>query len=109
MKIKKYFYGKENTILILLSLAVIFLILKDIPFLNIIFPNYATISVLFVVASFLLGWYKNFLFYVLLVFITVVSYFAGSVSQTEQLAILTFFILSIFIIERAVQLFKDES
>lgn len=109
MKIKEYFYGKENIILILLSLGLISLTVRDIPFLNIIFPNYATISVLFLTAIYLLKWYKKYIFYILLTIVTVISYFAGSIAQAEQLGILVFVVLTINIIDQTIQLFKNES
>ncbi len=109
MRIKEYFYGKQNVVLILLSLAVLFLVVRGIPFLNIIFPDNATLSVLFVVASFMLNWYKSPSLYLLLGIATGILYFIGSNSQAEQLAILAFVILSILIVQQTIQLFKDES
>lgn len=108
MKIKEYFYGRENIVLILLSLGVILLLIRDVPFLNIFFPDYTTLSFLFIVASFLFKWYKAISFYIILITVTALSFFANSSVVTEQLAILIFVILTINIVDQTIRLFKDE-
>lgn len=107
-RIKNYFLQRQNIILILLSLGVLLLIVRDVPFLNIFFPQNSILAAMFIIITILFKWYKNYLFFLILVIPTIILFITRS-SQAEQLAILIFFILALVIVDETISLIKDES
>jgi len=109
MKIKDYLYNKQARILFLASFGLLLLIVREVPFLNIFFPENAIPFAISIAAIVLFKWYRSYIFFLILTVAMIIPTFTGSISQAEQLAILIFVILVIFIADQTLSLFKDES
>jgi len=109
MKIKEYLSNKQGAILFLVSFGLLLLIIRDVPFLNIFFPENATLFIILVTTTVLFKLYRSYIFFLILTVPMMILSVTGSVSQAEQLAIFTFVILFILILDQTIYLFNDES
>jgi len=107
-RIEAFIDNQKAKLLVIISLAVMLLVIRDVPFLNIFFPQntiFASISVLTIV---LFRLYKNVLFILSLAILTMILLMLRLNFQAEQTAILTFFVLSVFILEEVIFLLRNK-
>lgn len=105
-KIEALIHNQLNKVLILLSLAVVLLVVRDVPFLNIFFPQNTIFSVIFITAVILFGFYRKILFYSVFTILTIFLYIAKLTFQAEQTAILIFVVLSILILDEMISFIR---
>lgn len=108
-KIKEYFSKRQNIILTLLCFGVILAIIRDVPFFNLIFPENTSLFLIFVLTVALFRWYRNYIFFLILIIPTVILNFMGSVMHSEQVTILIFVILLMLIIDQTFAFLKNEA
>jgi len=107
-KTKSYFQKKQFNILVLLIFGVILLVLREVPFLNIFFPENTTLSIFVVIFVAVLRLYKNYYFLLFLALILLLLHLLDLFIQAEQLAIITFVILVLLIIDETISFFKEK-
>ncbi len=108
-KIKAYFYKRQNRILAILSLSVLFLLVKEIPFLNIFFPDNTAFGVALLSILILFKLYKNIIFIIFLAVFSFILYITDLVDQADQIAVLILICIILFLIEESIILFKNEN
>jgi len=108
-KIQKYFYKRQNRILAILSLSVLFLIVKEIPFLNIFFPDSTPFGVALLSILILFKLYKNITFIIFLVVSSFILFVSDVVDHADQVAVLILVCLILYLLEEIIILFKDEA
>src|SRR3990167_8339680 len=101
VKIKEYFNKKQHAVILLLCFGLALAILREVPFLNVIFPENTVIFLIIVITAILFKWYVKPLFLLILIIPTVILFISGSISHAEQLSILIFVILSILVADLA--------
>lgn len=107
-EIRDYFYKRRSTFLILLTLGVLLLIVREIPFLNIFFPQNTTLSIISLATILMLRWYKSYLFFVFLLACLFVATLLGLLVQTEQAAVFIFVILIALIVDETLSFIKEK-
>ena len=108
-KTKEYFYARQNRILAILSLSVLFLLIKEIPFLNIFFPESTAFGVAILSILILFKLYKNIIFLIFLTVFGFILYISDLVNQADQVAVLILICIILFLIEESIIIFKDEA
>lgn len=94
-------------LLIIMSLGVILLVIRDVPFLNIFFPQNTIFSVIFTASVILFGFYRKILFFLVFTILTIFLNFAKLTLQAEQAAILVFVILSILTLDEFISFLRN--
>ena len=107
-KIKTYFINKQYNILILLTLGVALLVIREVPFLNIFFPENTTLSIFIVLSVAVLGLYRNYIVLFFLAIILLPLHLMNLFIQAEQMAIIIFVILVILIFDETISFFKEK-
>ncbi|HBB76663.1 MAG: hypothetical protein A2186_03230 [Candidatus Levybacteria bacterium RIFOXYA1_FULL_41_10] len=107
-RIKEYFYKRQNRILVILSLSVLFLVVKEIPFLNIFFPDNAAFGVALISILILFKLYKNTIFIIFLAFFSFILYITEVVNHADQLAVLILVCLTVYMLEEATVFLRNE-
>lgn len=108
-KIKEYFYARQNRILAILSLSVLFLLIREIPFLNIFFPESTAFGVAILSILILFKLYKNIIFLIFLAVFSFILYISEVVDNADQLAVLILLCLILNIAEETISIFKNEN
>lgn len=108
-KLKEYFYKIQNRILAILSLSVLFLVVKEIPFLNIFFPDSTSFGVALISILILFKLYKNLIFIIFIGVLSFILYISDVVNQADQLAVLILVCLILYLLEEITALFKNEN
>src|SRR3989344_4606539 len=107
-KIKEYFYRRQERILVILSLSILFLVVREIPFLNIFFPEKTAFVVTVLSILILFKLYKNIIFLIFLTVFGFTLYISDVANQADQVAVLILVCLILFLIEESIVIFKDE-
>lgn len=106
-KIKEYLHNHQNLLFVALFSGVIFLLIREIPFLNLYFPSSTPLIAVLITIIILFNLYKLPAFLLGLAFILAILYLF-KITQAEQIAILTFVILFILIIDETISFFKEK-
>lgn len=95
---KDYLSSQQLTLLVILLLGMLSLTIREVPFLNLYFPTSTPLIVISLGIIILFNLYRQFLFWLFLILLTLILYLGQVTTQAEELADFIFVILLILVL-----------